>query len=554
MTMLTAFISPSDGLRISSVTAMRTPLVARTIAPSMVALTGATLDASLKMRCEIAGASYAMYWAKVGDKFVVAGTYVEDAYKAELAAQGKTSSFPEESEGMRLDAKGGGPVACTYRMNDPMFIRDAPTASIMKRSELAREYNIKSVAFVNYEDGVLEFGTPGEWSTMPSVPRLPKVAIRTAFESIGSSYVLLWQEQGDELKVTAGYTTPERRAALKAARGDDVTFESKSRAFTIDANGDGLIATALKTRKAQFIKDPSASKMKRAELAKEFGIGSIHFVSTGVGVLEYGVPASARLDGDALGAVLKWRCEASGAGYGIYWTEVGGSFVQSGSYVTPERKAELQERGISGSLAEESASVKLPADGDGPIATVAKTGQSVFIADARSSEMKRAGLAEKYGVVSIALIPVEGGVLEFGTSDGASTSDWSQMPYVYELPIVELKRAFEAGAQHATLWQQKGDNFYVLTSYVTPAHIRAQKSKRGDDKTFCSESANVEIDATGEGPVATAKRSGTSICVDSSGLVKRSELAKEFGIGSLTFVPVTSGVLEYGLEDACALL
>ena len=73
----------------------------------------------------------------------------------------------------------------------------------------------------------------------------------------------------------------------------------------------------------------------------------------------------------------------------IYWTEVGGNFVQCGSYVTVAHATELKEKGMSSSLADESASVKLPADGDGPVATVAKTGQPVFVKDARISDMKR---------------------------------------------------------------------------------------------------------------------------------------------------------------------
>ena len=64
-----------------------------------------------------------------------------------------------------------------------------------------------------------------------------------------------------------------------------------------------------------------------------------------------------------------------------------------------------------------------------------------------------------------------------------------------------------------------------------------------------AESAGIELDALGDGPVATAKRSGKTVVVEADDLVKRAEIAKEFGIAQLTFVPCKDEVLEYAVAS-----
>merc|ERR1712226_73467 len=103
----------------------------------------------------------------------------------------------------------------------------------------------------------------------------------------------------------ADYVTPDRVRALKNRRGDDKTFASESRHYTLATDGDGPVATAAQTGKAQFIAHaPTDPRLKRAALAKEFGVESIHFVPIEGGVLEYGVPKDAKLSGNALLAAL----------------------------------------------------------------------------------------------------------------------------------------------------------------------------------------------------------------------------------------------------------
>ena len=105
---------------------------------------------------------------------------------------------------------------------------------------------------IPFEAGVLEFGRADdvvEWEKASSPPLLPKGEMRQGFENPGASYAMFWAKDGDKFHVIADYVTESRKEALKPARGDDETFCSRSREVNIDANGDGPIATALKTGK-----------------------------------------------------------------------------------------------------------------------------------------------------------------------------------------------------------------------------------------------------------------------------------------------------------------
>jgi len=287
-------------------------------------------------------------------------------------------------------------------------------------------------------------------------------------------------------------------------------------------------------------------------LAKEFGIKRVSFVPTEAGVLEFGIPEKNFLTGPTLAASLKMRCDTSGAGYALFWKEAEGKLVVAGDYVTPARATALKEQGKTTSFAEASKEFTLDANGDGPVATVIKTGEPLYIQDVASCDtMKRGGLAQEYGVTSLCLVPVPGGVMEYGTSNEASTADWTSMEDARQaiMPKAELEKAFDSGATHAIFWWKQGDEFVAGASFVLPERLRALKAARGDDKSYTSESELVKIPANGEGPVATSARSGKEITLEDPAAdpnFKRAGLAKEFNIGRCHFVPCKDGVLEYG--------
>jgi len=178
----------------------RLALRAVVVADKVVPLTGCTLQAALKMRCDTSGAGYAIYWANETGKLVVAGDYVTDARRAELSAKGLEKSFAEESETFALDASADGPVATVYKSKQPLMITDIASSN-MKRKDLAAKYGLGQICFIPFEGGVLEFGTSdgsasATWGKMPTCPCIPKAALRKGFENLGASYAMFWAKDG----------------------------------------------------------------------------------------------------------------------------------------------------------------------------------------------------------------------------------------------------------------------------------------------------------------------------------------------------------------------
>jgi len=556
---LVAMVVGARRVRPSKVQQRRLRLALRAVAQAerVVPLTGDTLRASLKMRCDTSGGVYAIYWANENGKLVVAGDYVTDDRRAALKAKGFDSSYAKESEAFSLDVSGDSRVAEVYKTNKPLFIKDVASAD-MKRKDLAAKYGIRQVCFIAFEGGVLEYGTSDDgcsatWEEMPECPLIPKAAMRRGFELLGAAYSMFWAKKGDEFKVVADYVTGSRLKSLKAARGDDETFCSKSREMRLDASGDSPVAKASKT--GEEVKVVDTSTMRRAALCKEFGIKTISFVPCEGGVLEFGTPANTQLSGPTLAASLKMRCDISGAVYALYWQETDGKASVAGDYVTPARAAALKAKGKTESFAVASKDFTLDVSGGGPVAEVLKTQEPVFIEDVATDDtMKRGGLAVEYGIKSVLLVPVQGGVLEYGTSDDAESADWTsadgarQARVARRLPNAELKKAFDSGATTAIFWEKKGEEFVAAASYVLSERVRALKAARGDDKTYASESESVKIPADSSGPVAASASSGKEIFLEDPSTdpnFKRADLAKEFNIGNCHFVPCTDGVLEW---------
>mmetsp|Transcript_48369 Transcript_48369/g.121881 ORF Transcript_48369/g.121881 Transcript_48369/m.121881 type:complete len:678 (-) Transcript_48369:9-2042(-) len=518
-------------------------------------LTGITLAASLKMRCDSSGADYAIYWVNVDGQLTTAGYYVTPPRRAALEAQGKTGSFAEVSQSMRLPAQGcKGPISTVYNLGTPICIGDAASNDTLNRKDLAAEYGVQSICFVPCEGGVLEYGTSTTtWAkSPPATPNMPKKDIRRAFENLGASYVMFWAEESGQFRVIADYACENWVKSIRSRRGDDKTFCSESKLFKLDASGDGPIATAARLGIELHINIDEALTMKRAGLAREFGIKAMHVIPVPGGVLECGISDRDRLAGHVLNAALKMRCDIAGSGYAIYWTEVDGLFVVSGDYVTPERRHALRSQGLTTSFADASRHIALSSTGTGPVATCARHGQPTFVRDAKTcTAMARHGLAAEYGIESVCCIPVLGGVVEFGTSVGSETASWADMPDCPEMPKLEMRKAFdELGAVYVIFWQLSGDSYVVAADYVTPDHERTMRNRHGNDVSFCSLSRMFALPADGPGYVARAARSGKEFVIAdaaSDPMLLRQKLAQQFGIGEVHIVPVKGGVLEYGM-------
>lgn len=188
-----------------------------------VPLTGLSMHATLKIRCDTTDAAYAIFWTKVRDEFTVAGTYAPPG----SAAQG----YVAQSESVSLNGLGTGPVATTKRSGQGLFVPDVSQSNLQRR-ELGIQYGIGQIAFIPYEDGVIEFGnckSSQPWLEIPQAPSMPKMALRKAFEELGALYAMLWRLEGDTLRVIGHFEAPREKARQKQMRGDGESFVGISR-------------------------------------------------------------------------------------------------------------------------------------------------------------------------------------------------------------------------------------------------------------------------------------------------------------------------------------
>ena len=189
------------------------------------------------------------------------------------------------------------------------------------------------------------------------------------------------------------------------------------------------------------------------------------------------------------------------------------------------------------------ASGNVKASGDGPIATAKRTGVEQVLGQEDTSKMVRKTLAREFGLQKIHFVPLkDGSVFEYGTPSSSVQKD----AFMREL-----------GATYAIHWVREGDAFVVDKDYTTEARKRALKQTRRDDKTFASESRNVRLSADGNGPVATAFKSGREQVISKDGIDKmvRADLARDFGIKQMHFIPLPDGsVLEYGTPSGEEML
>lgn len=306
-----------------------------------VPLTGQTLQAALKIRCDLTGAAYAVYWAKVGDVFEPVGTHI-----ATTAADG----FVSATKGFRLDVLGDGIIATCKRTMQPAFVANVQNSNL-RRKEIAYKTGVTQIGVQPFEDGVIEIGNMGsspQWTAMPAAPIMPKPQLRKAFSQLGAKYAIVWllDASGSVLTVAADYESPDDKKTTGLLRGDGQTFTKLSKSLRLNAHGQGPVAQALQRNEeitvtfADGVDEEVCASMRRAEAAKEFGICSITFVpviddDTGLmGVLEYGTSNLAQLNQVALDATLSMQAESSGAGYAIYWRRDGQKVC--GSARTPD--------------------------------------------------------------------------------------------------------------------------------------------------------------------------------------------------------------------------
>ena len=273
--------------------------------PTDVYLEGARLEATLKMAVESTGAAYALYWKSVGETLSCAGTYLSPARRFENIVTGTSDVgdefYVKESESLTISGVGDGPIATVLHTDTAQFIEDAAACPSIMRRDAARRSGIKSICYVPVEGGVLEFGNTFtdctvDWPSLEAAgfADLPIGEMKEAFGE-GATHMIYWKYFGHSFKVAADYVIPEQLRALRQYRGDEKSYTSESEQFVIDAHGLGPCATAYRVGKSIVITDAAeAVSFQRAALAREFGVGNLHFVPTADGVLEYGVASASQ--------------------------------------------------------------------------------------------------------------------------------------------------------------------------------------------------------------------------------------------------------------------
>ena len=171
--------------------------------PKGVPMTGDTLQAALKMRCDNSGASYAIYWANQRGSIKAAAAYETAQLKSELKSRGMTESFDEASMAYVLSATGSGPVATVISTGKPLLIKDVATSSLQRRCvPLALPLHTPLP-----RENTSPFSQPHHPATCPLMPTPSRIPIATRAGSSPAS--------------TASVRSPSRRlrtASLSSAR------------------------------------------------------------------------------------------------------------------------------------------------------------------------------------------------------------------------------------------------------------------------------------------------------------------------------------------------
>jgi len=256
---------------------------------------GAMAAIEVQTVCQTAGAAYALFWEESGGGLVVSAKYVTPGRALTLkTTRGDDESFVSKSCAVSLRS-GEGMVGRVFASKGEEFHPDARLLSVSQfpRAGAAQEFGVVGLAAVSWKGGVLEFGSTERWTDRPKVRIDMAARLKAVCSSSGAVYALFWEEGlfcEDTLTVLEHYHPLERVIGLRAQRGDDETFATRSRGFSL-CKGQGLVGRVFATGGHELVSDAgklTTERFTRAQHAKEFGIRSIACVSIGGGVLEFG--------------------------------------------------------------------------------------------------------------------------------------------------------------------------------------------------------------------------------------------------------------------------
>lgn len=374
------------------------------------------------------GALYVLFWKSDGENFRVNADYETPAsVAARLRRRGDGISFPSLSKELALPVDGQGPVAQAMRTGEELVVgfdrgfdkdmhdQNGETVQV-KRQQAAKDFGIRTLHFVPFDGGVIEFGVSSE-AALNDVTL--DATLKMQCEAKNAAYAIYWKHGLDGKAVVAGsYISPTHAAEVKQ-RGKDILFADVKRSF--DASGSSPVAEVLRKRQIVFVEDAKNSENDvRFFAAREYGIESQCFKPVLGGVLEFGTSAGTATwksaDDAVTDALPKSELEKAfrgGATYAIYWkaNEATDVFDCAASFETNAQKTDKTE-----SYVDLSAKVDISVGGKGPVALTWATATTVIVADTKKDKsFKRSKLAQDFGVGAITFVPTPDGVLEYGT-------------------------------------------------------------------------------------------------------------------------------------------
>jgi hypothetical protein len=256
---------------------------------------------------------------------------------------------------------------------------------------------------------------------------------------------------------------------------------------------------------------------------------------------------------------LKQLVEASDGGvYGLEWVLSSAGILESKSWYNPEWRIKVaQQEGWAGLFTTESTNYGFRS-GEGIVGKVFASKQMRFVSDMQvESDNKRVKLEKKFGIHSVMFIPNGNGLLEIGTTRTVKSAD------VF-LPVNIVKRILSPPSQLQQLVDKSSGGVYGLEWVLAdsgrleckswynsyPRMKLAQQS--GLRSLFTCQSATWKF-MPGEGAVGETfknkKRKFVSD-VQTDSCNKRKDWAKQFGIRSVVFIPVsTTRIMEIGTNQ-----
>jgi hypothetical protein len=288
---------------------------------------------------------YGIEWMHADGKLSVGDVFNPEWRVESAKANGYKKLFTDASSRFSFQV-GDGAIGKVFQDKKTIFAEDiqvlsqpAVANSILggipfARTEIAKEFGIRSAAFVPSATGVIEIGSLQKYDSLsdfmdaalveaiekgsaipagalaggdsipaegqPACPRAQRLQ-KLVEGSNGASFAIEWVVQDDGILTFGSFFNPKWRVQEVKAKGIKDLYTSKSAGYNFPPS-EGFVGKVFASQKAAFVPDLQhisesdvlnsltgpAVDFLRADLAKEFGIISTIFIPVPTGVIEIG--------------------------------------------------------------------------------------------------------------------------------------------------------------------------------------------------------------------------------------------------------------------------